>query len=242
MIYKYKQSSPQNIDDFEDSIFKHLTRNLYRIREGIFSQSSSKKQFFIYSLNSGNHEDWILNNLLPNTKLIIQPKIIGSCITLFYRDGILFKGFNKNLKDITEKIYLIKFIPKALQIKKDILIRVMLFNQDGDRIINQKDSMNKKLDTINQLDFCAFQIINSNLNEFSQIHQLRLLGFKTPKTEATKSHTSEVGIYKDLWMRKKIFSNYPNEGMILKVNSIKLQKQLGESNGVLNWAFVIKSN
>ena len=54
---------------------------------------------------------------------------------------------------------------------------------------------------------------------------LQKLGFEIPGAEHT--NPSGVEIYRQFWKEGKIFSSYPMEGIVLTVNSRKLQKQFG---------------
>ena len=71
--------------------------------------------------------------------------------------------------------------------------------------------------------------------------ELKKLGFDIPPIEYTHFNTSEVNIYRHLWKEKKIFDDLPTDGIILKVNSRKLQKLLGESNKCIHWTYAITS-
>ena len=95
----------------------HLINNLDRISPGssIFNYKSGRKAFL--SLGKGNVREW-LGTLLPNTRIIIEPKIIGSIIAIQYIDGKLSKAINQNSEDITELARYLKNIPMCLQLKK----------------------------------------------------------------------------------------------------------------------------
>ena len=91
--------------------FEHLINNLQRItyEESIFNYTSGQKAFL--SLGKGNSQDW-LKELLPNTRIILEPKIIGLSIGIQYLNGELTKAINKNINDITKESKLLKIIPK----------------------------------------------------------------------------------------------------------------------------------
>ena len=57
----------------------HLIRNLVRIspKNSIFNYESGRRAFL--KLGQGNMQQW-LEILLPNTRLILEPKIIGTRI------------------------------------------------------------------------------------------------------------------------------------------------------------------
>ena len=47
------------------------------------------------------------------------------------------------------------------------------------------------------LKFCAFQILNSNQNQYQSLKELQKLGFEVPETQFTK-FKSEVDLYVQL--------------------------------------------
>ena len=219
--------------------FDHLVNNLERIHSenSILKYNQGNKAF--PSLVKGDLNKW-LEELLPNTRLIIEPRIIGLCVGIQYIDGKINKVIDKNYKDITEEIKSIKSIPILLPIKKSIEIYGVIFDikysakkQKSNFIKTRKVSMTKK-----NLSFCAFHIFHCNLNQFQSLKELKKLNFEIPDTYFTK-YTSDIKIYYQCWIENKLFQNYPNNGLVLKINSRKLQKLCGQNKHYLNWAYEI---
>ena len=122
----------------ENEVSNHLIRNLERIspKDSIFNYKSGSKAFV--SLGQGNIREW-LETLLPNTRIILEPKIIGSIIGLQYINGKLNKAINENNQDITEIVRSLKNIPKSIRIKNRIEIRGVLYDD--------KNILNKNIET-----------------------------------------------------------------------------------------------
>ena len=223
-----------------DLDFNHLVNNLERItsNNSIFNNDSGKKAF--QATYQGEFKDW-LETLLPNTRIIIEPNIIGSSIGIQYLNGKLNKVINKNSFEITNRIKHIKSIPKYLPINNRIEINGVLYH---DQNVNKMRKLLGLLETkkadkeIKTIHFCAFQIFNCNINHFQALKELKNLNFEVPQTQFT-NFTSDVEIYRQCWREGKIFQNYPTKGIVLKVNSRKLQKLLGENNLLANWAYSI---
>tara|TARA_B100000700_G_scaffold203130_1_gene223375 strand:- start:252 stop:938 length:687 start_codon:yes stop_codon:yes gene_type:complete len=219
---------------------EHLIRNLEIISQenSIFNYKSGKKAFL--SLGEGNIREW-LETLLPNTRIILEPKIIGSSIGIQYIDGKLKKAINKNSEDITECIRFLRNIPKNLAFKNRLEIRGVLYNHDKITKKNIKAEpicpQNSKTQLISYR-FCAFQIFHCNINHFQSLQELKNLNFEIPQTQFT-NFISEIEIYLQYWKEGKLFTNYPTSGLVLKINSRKLQKYLGENNLSINWAYAI---
>ena len=90
------------------------------------------------------------------------------------------------------------------------------------------------------LSFCSFQIINGRLNQFESLKYLKKLGFSVPATKQC-NFTSEVNLYRKLWSEGKLFADYPTDGIVVKINSRKLQLIREKSYGVYPyWQMAIK--
>ena len=221
----------------ENEVLNHLIRNLERIshEKSIFNYKSGRKAFL--SLGQGNIREW-LETFLPNTRIILEPKIIGSIIGIQYMNGELNKVINKNSQDITESLGSLKIIPKSLPIKNRIEIQGILFDY--------KTSSNKKNQTefieiqnfksqSKRLKFCAFQICHCNINHYQSLQELKHLNFEIPQTQFT-NFISDIEIYLQCWKEGKLFKRYPTNGIVLKINSRKLEKYLRENKLTILWA------
>ena len=223
----------------EKEIYDHLINNLERItfKGSIFNYESGRSAFLL--LGQGNIHDW-LDALLPNTRLILEPKIDGYSIAVQYMNGKLNKAINENSVDITKDIRKIKSIPKNIPIEQRLEIRGILYRTRPKSDINNKDliNINNELGGITDLIFIAFQIYHCKINHFPALLELKKLNFHIPETQFTKN-LSDIEIYRQCWKEGKLFKMYPSSGIILKINSKKLQNILGENNLSLNWAYVI---
>jgi len=226
------------IEENEGSV--HLIKNLERVspQNSIFNYKSGRKAFL--SLGQGNIREW-LEIFLPNTRIILEPKIIGSIIGIQYINGKLNKVINKNSQDITESVRSLKIIPKSLPIKNRLEIQGVLY--DNKNLSNRKNEtefidIQNSISQSKRLKFCAFQIFQCNINHFQSLQELKHLNFEIPQTQFT-NFISEFEIYLQCWREGKLFTSYPTNGLVLKINSRKLQKYLGENNLSIPWAYAI---
>ena len=85
-----------------DKQFDQLEKNLLRIDPDC-DYFTNKKSLPLPSLKK-NSIDEFLEGLLPDTRLLIEPKIDGIAIALQYRDGNLEKSISRKGIDVTNKI------------------------------------------------------------------------------------------------------------------------------------------
>ncbi len=221
-----------------DNKFVQLEANLYRVQK---DNSYFHSNYSLLSLDPNSYNRWLAATLLPGTRLIIEPKIIGVAIALSYEGGHLVKAISKSGLETKQAIMKNKNVPIQLQIKKNIEIRGVLYRANLDGVSSEPLAINflKKNQMEEALKFCAFQILNSNQNQYQSLKELHKLGFEVPETESTK-FKSEVSLYVQLWREGELFAKYPTDGIVLKVNSKKLQKQLGGNLNCSKWSYAIR--
>ena len=224
----------------EIKAFDHLIKNLERVslKNSIINYRSGKKN--LLSLGHGNVNDW-LESLLPNTRIILEPKIIGSDIGIQYLNGKVNKAINKNNQDVTESVRSLENIPSSIPIKNGIEIRGVLFDDENTSNIDKKTEflgIHKIKSKLKNPRFCAYQIFHCNINHYQSLQELKKLNFEIPQTHFT-NFTSDVEIYLQCWKEGKLFKSYPTNGIVLKINSRRLQKYLGENNLSTHWAYAI---
>ena len=224
----------------ETKVSDHLLKNLERIslENSIINYKSEKKN--LLSLGQGNVHEW-LESLLPNTRIILEPKIIGTDIGIQYLNGKVNKAINENNQDITESVRSVKNIPSIIPIKNRIEIRGVLFDVEKASNKCRKTEFlgtHKIKSQLKRLRFCAFQIFHCNINHFQSLQELKKLNFEIPQTHFT-NFTSDIEIYLQCWKEGKLFKSYPTNGIVLKINSRRLQKYLGENNVSTHWAYAI---
>ena len=225
-----------------DSQFDQLEKNLLRIDPNS-DYFTNKKALPLPSLPKDQISEF-LEGLLPDTRLLIQPKIDGCAIAIKYVDGKLEKAISRKGVDVTNKIKQVKDVPKEINIRSSFVVRGELFTEQEAPSYSQRiasgylrsgdDQPNPKI------SFCSFQIINTRTNEYESLIYCRELGFTIPKfVEANR--TSQVEVYRQAWLNGKLFNEYPTDGIVVKINSRKLQLMREKSVGQYPfWQVAIK--
>ncbi len=224
-----------------DTQFDRLENNLLRIDPNC-DYFKNKKGLPLPSLEK-NSIDEFLEGLLPDTRILIEPKIDGIAIALQYRDGILEKSISRKGLDVTSKISEIHDVPKQLPILGIIQIRGELFASNRPPNFSQRIAsgfVRAAAGCPEGISFCGFQIINGKLNQYETLQYLKKLGFNTPDFKSC-NYTSHVQVFKKQWLNKKLFTNYPTDGIVVKINSRKLQLIREKSSySYPHWQMAIK--
>ena len=178
-----------------DSQFDQLEKNLLRIDPNS-DYFTNKKALPLPSLPKDQISEF-LEGLLPDTRLLIQPKIDGCAIAIKYVDGKLEKAISRKGVDVTNKIKQVKDVPKEINIRSSFVVRGELFTEQEAPSYSQRIASgylrSRDYQPNPKICFCAFQIINSNCNEYESLIYCRKLGFTIPEiVEANR--TSQVAV------------------------------------------------
>ena len=207
-----------------DKQFDQLENNLFRIDPDC-DYFTNKKALPLPSLEKDTIEEFI-EGLLPDTRLLIEPKIDGVAIAIKYKDGKFDSAITRKGVDVSRKIEQVKDVPKEINIRSTFVVRGELFAPEETPSYSQRIASgylrNSDYQPNPRLSFCSFQIINTRTNEYESLVYLRELGFTIPKT-VEANRTSQVETYRQAWKSGKLFADYPTDGIVVKINSRKLQ-------------------
>ena len=145
---------------------------------------------------------------------------------------------------VSEKIKTIKSIPQEINIRSSFMVRGELFAKEEEPATSQRITSgylrSKSYEPNQKITFAAFQIINGNCNQYESLNYLRKLGFSVLESYQA-NRTSQIETYRQAWRSKKIFADIPTDGIVVKINSRKLQLIREKSNECYpHWQMAIK--
>jgi len=225
-----------------DKQFDQLENNLLRTNPNC-DYFKKKNKLVLPSLEKDSI-DKFLKGLLADTKLLIEPKIDGCAAALQYREGTLEKAISRKGIDVTSKLIKIQDIPNHLPLRGVIQVRGELYSPNQNPNASQRIAsgfLRAREGFSESLSFCAFQILNSKLNQYESKKYLSKLGFTIAK-DISCNFTSQVQVFRKQWLKGKLFREYPTDGIVVKINSRKLQLIREKSNlDYPYWQVAIKS-
>lgn len=203
-------------------------------------------------------------------ELVCELKIDGLAIALTYENGIFTTGvtrgdgvvgenITKNLKTI-KAIPLKLFKPENIDVRGEIYMPKSSFEKLNEENLKNGEKLfanprNAASGSIRQLDssitakrdlsmFCYGAIFegvnNSPKSHYESIQMLKKLGLKTnPNVEVCKN-TEEVIAYIKKWENKRFELDYATDGVVIKVNNLALQEELGFTSRAPKWATAFK--
>ena len=222
------------------------------------------------AFNKNDMEDYLkkINNFLNdnnfNIEILSEPKIDGISATLIYEKGILAKGLSRGDgiigEDILENLKTISSIPKKinnkevpnlLEIRCEIYIGKKDFVSIKDKFANPRNAAGGSLRQKDPnetskipLQYFAYGIgkvdpmIFEKQSEFLQ--KIDKWGFKTNKLSKTLKGVNEMEKQHLAIDQLRSSLDYDIDGLVYKVNDLKLQKRLGNTSNSPRWAIAYK--
>ena len=205
-----------------------------------------------------------LNQKELNIELSSEPKIDGISASLTYENGELVKGLSrgdgligedilenlKTIKGIPHKI-LDKKVPKIFEIRGEVYIGKKDFMTIKDKFSNPRNAAGGSLRQKNPnetakipLKYFAYgfgvidPMIFNTQSEF--IKKISQWGFNINTNNKVVKNLDEIENEHKLIEEKRSTFDYDIDGLVFKVNSLRLQQRLGNTSSSPRWATAYK--
>jgi DNA ligase (NAD+) len=197
-------------------------------------------------------------------------KYDGASINLIFENGQFIKavtrgdGFQGD--DVTANIRTIKSIPlipngdfvSDFEMRGEIILPLEGFHKmNEERVRNGEDEYKNPRNTASgslklqdstevakrPLDCLLYQIVTDERKyktHFENLENARNVGFKVPKTIALATSIDEVLDFINLWDSKRNELPYETDGVVIKVNNLQQQEELGYTAKAPRWAIAYK--
>ncbi len=205
-----------------------------------------------------------------NLEYTCELKYDGASINLYYKNGELEKavtrgdGFQGD--DVSSNIRTIKSIPLVLkdstlndfEIRGEIILPLDGFKKmNKERVEAGEDPYRNPRNTASgslklqdstevadrPLDCLLYQVVGDTLplnTHFQALENAGRLGFKVPKTIELCKNTDEIVNFIKKWDTDRHALPYETDGVVIKVNSLHYQDELGYTAKAPRWALAYK--
>ena len=256
-LYLKNKDSPSNNVGFKPS--KSFDKYKHKVPMLSLSNAFSKEDLI-------NFEKKIFNYLNAKLKFdySVEPKIDGISASLTYKNKKLIYGVSRgdgkvgeiiteNLKTINDIPIEIKDrnFPNEVEIRGEVFIRKKDFLKLKDNFANPRNAASGSLRQKNPmvtskipLNFIAytFGYINKNSNKYQSdfLKDLEKWGFKTNKDNRILKNITEIIDFHKKFEDKRFDLDYDVDGLVYKVNDLRLQDRLGFTSNAPRWAIAHK--
>ena len=197
-------------------------------------------------------------------------KYDGASINLTFKNGQFIKavtrgdGFQGD--DVSKNIKTIRSIPLSLQpsFVRDFEIRgEIILPLEGFRKMNVERKENGEEEYKNPrntasgslklqdstevakrpLDCLLYQVVTAERNyktHFESLENARKIGFKVPETITLAKTIDEVFDFVNYWDSQRLHLPYETDGIVIKVNNLQQQEELGYTAKAPRWAIAYK--
>ena len=229
-----------------DDIFDQLVNKLHSINPNhkVFGKPFGGDS--LLSLDNCRLEEWYRGKR-KNTPLVIEPKIDGVALALVYQSGELQRAYTRSGRDVTRYALEVPDIPLSVPRYGKFTVRGELyaFNEHAPKSQRIAAAQLRRIQPeCHLLSFVAFQILNSQNDHKDNLKELTKLDFRVVPYVEANSYDEIKKCHND-WLDGRFFeSNYftflPTDGIVVKINSRSIQKQLGQSTRCPLWAVALK--
>ena len=205
---------------------------------------------------------------IENISYCCELKLDGVSVSLSYKNGNFVQGLTRGDgitgDDITENLKTINTIPLKIKnhlnfdIRGEVVIEKSDFkklNQDrfslGEQpYMNPRNTASGSIKLIKSeevkkrpLKCYSFQVVGESLPFKTQIESLNFgieSGFNVSQTFKFCKNLNEVVNYLEFWEKNKESNNFEIDGVVIKVNKLNFQKELGFTSKFPRWAIAYK--
>lgn len=197
-------------------------------------------------------------------------KYDGASINLTYEDGRFVKAVTRGDgvqgDDVTTNIRTIRSIPLALQhdfvrdfeMRGEIILPLDGFQKmNEERVANGEEAYRNPRNTASgslklqdsaevakrPLDCLLYQVVTDErkyTSHFDSLEGARKAGFKVPETIVLAKTIDDVFAFVNLWDEKRHELPYETDGVVIKVNNLQQQEELGYTSKSPRWAIAYK--
>ncbi|MGC8869776.1 MAG: NAD-dependent DNA ligase LigA [Brevinematia bacterium] len=205
---------------------------------------------------------------MDEIEFIVEPKFDGAAVEIVYREGIIdvasTRGDGIVGEDVTNNVKTIRNIPLAIPLKEEVAVygEVLMFKDDFVKLNEEKEKMgepifanprNAAAGSLRQLDpkitagrnlrFFAYYV-KSNYDlgvkrQYDNIQLLKSWKFSVPEVFVSKN-LEEIKSYYEKVENERESLKYDIDGMVIKVNDLRLHLELGEVGRDVRWAIAWK--
>ena len=196
---------------------------------------------------------------------IAELKIDGLSVNLIYTDGLLemgiTRGDGRTGEVVTANVRTIRSVPLRLREAESIEVRGEIFlsleafdrlNEERDhsglsRFANPRNAAAGSLRQVDPalvaarpLDFFSYTLLPHRGSQAEDLERLSSLGFKVNPLWIRCSSLEEVMEFFERWESEREQLDYEIDGVVVKVDSVALQEELGATAKAPRWAVAVK--
>lgn len=192
----------------------------------------------LLSLNNETFEDWRYR-LPAGVAFVVEPKVDGCAVALRYVNGRLAAAWTRSGRSAMPAIDLVESVPRTIKASGIVQVNGELYDVGVEKSQqNAAKSLNKKPNG-DGLAFMAYTLVEAKGDELASLQTMSKWGFLVPDALVC-TRDSEVIALHQRWETGELFNSLPTDGIVVKIFSHDLQRQLGVTERYPCWALAMK--
>ena len=192
----------------------------------------------LLSLNHEIFSDW-RDRLPADTAFVVEPKIDGCAVALRYVNGRLAAAWTRSGRSAMPAIDLVESVPRRIKASGTVQVNGELYGVGIEK--SQQDAAKSLNKTPNGdgLAFMAYTLVDAQGDELASLQTMSKWGFIVPDALVCTRDSGVVALHRR-WENDDLFQSLPTDGIVVKVLSHDLQRELGVTPKYPCWALAMK--
>ena len=188
----------------------------------------------------------------------VEPKMDGLAIAIHYRNGVMSvaatRGDGISGEVVTDNVKTIRSVPQRLsepidiEVRGEVVMRHSVFEKHRGDYANPRNmaagslrQLDPSITASRELDFFGYQLIGPNIDSHHEMMKLASgLGFQvTPDREVGTGRAWVLDAVTRLYSNRSTY-DWDIDGVVVKLDSISLQNELGTTAKAPRWAVAVK--
>ena len=192
----------------------------------------------LLSLNNELFADWRYR-LPAGIAFIVEPKVDGCAVALRYVNGRLAAAWTRSGRSAMPAIDLVESVPRTIKASGIVQVNGELYDVGVEKSQqNAAKSLNKKPNG-DGLAFMAYTLVDAKGDELASLQTMSKWGFIVPDALVCTRDSEVIALHRR-WEAGDLFDSLPTDGIVVKILSHDLQRELGVTDRYPCWALAMK--
>jgi DNA ligase (NAD+) len=192
----------------------------------------------LLSLNHEIFRDWRYR-LPAGIAFVVEPKIDGCAVALRYVKGRLAAAWTRSGRSAMPAIDLVKSVPRRIKAPGTVQVNGELYGVGVEKSQQNAAKSLNKTPNGDGLAFMAYTLVDAQGDELASLQTMSKWKFIVPDVLIC-TRDSEVMALHRRWENGDLFQSLPTDGIVVKVLSHDLQRELGVTPKYPCWALAMK--
>ncbi|MBP13130.1 MAG: hypothetical protein CMA71_06320 [Euryarchaeota archaeon] len=192
----------------------------------------------LLSLNNELFEDWRYR-LPAGITFVVEPKVDGCAVALRYVNGKLDAAWTRSGRSAIPAIDLVESVPRTIKASGIVQVNGELYDVGVEKSQQNAAKSLNKTPSGDGLAFMAYTLVDAQGDELASLQTMSKWGFIVSDAMVCTRDSEVIALHRR-WEAGDLFDSLPTDGIVVKVLSHDLQRELGVTDRYPCWALAMK--